>query len=69
MVSLFQHCQGSTSRPALAHWWLPAAPLPHHAGKVVDRHWYSKNKHIYPASRWAPFDEAKQYPKNAEKPH
>ncbi|KAL4852670.1 Protein XAP5 CIRCADIAN TIMEKEEPER [Chlorella vulgaris] len=32
-----------------------------HAGKVVDRHWYNKNKHIYPASRWAPFDEAKQY--------
>lgn len=31
------------------------------AGKVVDRHWYNKNKHIYPASRWAPFDEAKQY--------
>ncbi|PSC73288.1 XAP5 CIRCADIAN TIMEKEEPER [Micractinium conductrix] len=34
-----------------------------HAGKVVDRHWYNKNKHIYPASRWAPFDEAKQFGK------
>ncbi|EFN54296.1 hypothetical protein CHLNCDRAFT_58339 [Chlorella variabilis] len=32
-----------------------------HAGKVVDRHWYNKNKHIYPASRWAPFDDARQF--------
>ncbi|KAH9657345.1 protein XAP5 CIRCADIAN TIMEKEEPER [Citrus sinensis] len=23
-----------------------------HAGKVVERHWYEKNKHIFPASRW-----------------
>lgn len=23
-----------------------------HAGKVVDRHWYEKNKHIFPANRW-----------------
>jgi hypothetical protein len=23
-----------------------------HAGKVVDRHWYEKNKHIFSASRW-----------------
>lgn len=37
-----------------------------HAGKVVDRHWYNKNKHIYPASRWAPFDEGKQYGKEAK---
>ncbi len=27
-----------------------------HAGKVVDRHWYDKNKHIFPASRWEVFD-------------
>ena len=46
----------------------PLAPC-YPTGKVVDRHWYSKNKHIYPASRWAPFDEAKQYPKHAEKPN
>ena len=26
----------------------------------MDRHWYNKNKHIYPASRWAAFDEARQ---------
>lgn len=37
-----------------------------HAGKVVDRHWYNKNKHIYPASRWAPFDEAKAYGKGEQ---
>lgn len=23
-----------------------------HAGKVVERHWYDQNKHIFPASRW-----------------
>ncbi|KAK7840013.1 protein xap5 circadian timekeeper [Quercus suber] len=23
-----------------------------HAGKVVERHWYEKNKHIFHASRW-----------------
>ena len=23
-----------------------------HAGKVVERHWHDKNKHIFPASRW-----------------
>lgn len=23
-----------------------------HAGKVVERSWYSRNKHIFPASRW-----------------
>ncbi|XP_055389092.1 protein FAM50A-like [Condylostylus longicornis] len=23
-----------------------------HAGKIVDRKWYEKNKHIFPASRW-----------------
>ncbi len=23
-----------------------------HAGKVVERHWYDRNKHIFPANRW-----------------
>jgi len=23
-----------------------------HAGKVLERHWYAANKHIFPASRW-----------------
>lgn len=27
-----------------------------HPGKVVDRYWYEKNKHIFPASRWEVFD-------------
>ena len=43
----------------------PPAPA---AGKVVDRHWYNKNKHIYPASRWEAFDEAKQYEKDGDDP-
>lgn len=30
-----------------------------HAGKVVDRHWYERNKHIFPASRWETFDPEK----------
>lgn len=40
--------------------------IPPVAGKVVDRHWYNKNKHIYPASRWAPFDESKAYGKGEQ---
>jgi len=27
-----------------------------HAGKVVERHWYDKNKHIFPASQWEMYD-------------
>lgn len=34
-----------------------------HAGKVVLRSWYEKNKHIFPASRWEPFDPEKNYEK------
>lgn len=29
--------------------------------KVVDRRWYERNKHIYPASIWQVFDPAKDY--------
>lgn len=29
--------------------------------KVVDRRWYEKNKHIYPASTWEEFDPTKDY--------
>jgi len=32
-----------------------------HAGKVVERHWYERNKHIFPASRWEIFDPEKNY--------
>ncbi|XP_070498267.1 protein FAM50 homolog [Chironomus tepperi] len=32
-----------------------------HAGKVVLRSWYERNKHIFPASRWEPYDPAKTY--------
>ena len=27
-----------------------------HAGKVVNRRWYEKNKHVYPASKWEVFE-------------
>ena len=26
--------------------------LQSHAGKVVERSWYQRSKHIFPASRW-----------------
>ncbi|KAG5670553.1 hypothetical protein PVAND_000807 [Polypedilum vanderplanki] len=29
-----------------------------HAGKVVLRSWYERNKHIFPGSRWEPFNPA-----------
>ena len=32
-----------------------------HAGKVVERHWYDKNKHIVPASRWEIYDPTKKW--------
>ncbi|KAK9666837.1 hypothetical protein RND81_14G215000 [Saponaria officinalis] len=32
-----------------------------HAGKVVERHWYEKNKHIFPASRWEIYDAARKW--------
>ncbi|KAI0596782.1 XAP5, circadian clock regulator-domain-containing protein [Biscogniauxia sp. FL1348] len=31
--------------------------------KVVDRRWYERNKHIYPASMWQDFDPEKDYQK------
>ncbi|KAJ3075403.1 hypothetical protein HDU98_008232 [Podochytrium sp. JEL0797] len=34
-----------------------------HAGKVVQRGWYEKNKHIFPASRWEVFDPSKEFTK------
>jgi len=32
-----------------------------HPGKVVERRWYDRNKHIFPASRWETFDPSKEY--------
>uniref|UniRef100_A0A383WCJ7 FAM50A/XAP5 C-terminal domain-containing protein n=1 Tax=Tetradesmus obliquus TaxID=3088 RepID=A0A383WCJ7_TETOB len=32
-----------------------------HAGKIVERHWYERNKHIFPASRWEIFDPEADY--------
>ncbi|KAI7690138.1 Protein FAM50 -like protein [Sarcoptes scabiei] len=34
-----------------------------HAGKVLLRSWYERNKHIFPASRWEPYDPNKNYEK------
>ena len=35
----------------------------HLSGKVVLRQWYERNKHIFPASRWEPYDPTKTYDK------
>lgn len=35
--------------------------------KVVDRRWYERNKHIYPASIWEEFDPTKDYAKGMRK--
>ncbi|KAK8849674.1 hypothetical protein IAR55_005009 [Kwoniella newhampshirensis] len=32
-----------------------------HAGKVVERSWYNRYKHIFPASRWEVYDPDKDY--------
>lgn len=32
-----------------------------HAGKVVERRWYERNRHIFPASRWELWDGEKNY--------
>ncbi|XP_062522683.1 protein FAM50A-like [Corticium candelabrum] len=34
-----------------------------HAGKVVLRSWYERNKHIFPASRWEPYDPQRKWEK------
>lgn len=37
--------------------------LQSHAGKVVLRGWYERNKHIFPASRWEPYDPERKWDK------
>ena len=34
-----------------------------HAGKVCLRSWYERNKHIFPANRWEPYDPNKKWDK------
>jgi len=34
-----------------------------HAGKIVDRKWYERNKHIFPACRWENYSKDKTYEK------
>ena len=35
--------------------------------KVVDRRWYERNKHIFPASVWQTFDPEKDYQKEVKR--
>lgn len=35
--------------------------------KVVDRRWYERNKHIYPASVWQDFDPDRDYQKEVRR--
>jgi len=35
--------------------------------KVVDRRWYERNKHIFPASTWEVFDPTRDYTKGMRK--
>jgi len=32
-----------------------------HAGKIVDRKWYERNKHIFPACRWETYTKGKTF--------
>lgn len=32
-----------------------------HAAKVIQRRWYERNRHIFPASRWEVYDPTKVY--------
>jgi protein FAM50 len=34
-----------------------------HAGKIVQKTWYEKHKHIFPANRWEMYDPLKEYGK------
>ncbi|CAN8074361.1 unnamed protein product [Agarophyton chilense] len=34
-----------------------------HAAKVVERRWYDRNRHIFPASRWEVYDPTKKFSK------
>ncbi|CAK7216674.1 hypothetical protein SBRCBS47491_002908 [Sporothrix bragantina] len=43
----FSHLEGASDDPSLT--------------KVVDRRWYERNKHIYPASLWQEFDPEEDY--------
>lgn len=37
-----------------------AAGQASHAGKICLRSWYERNKHIFPACRWEPYDPEKR---------
>jgi len=66
-------CGCCTMRPRSETRWVsvcgPSVSLPRrsssvvqsHAGKVVERSWYQRSKHIFPASRWEVYDPDKDY--------
>lgn len=39
----------------------PTAGASSHAGKICLRSWYERNKHIFPACRWEPYDPEKRW--------
>lgn len=43
---------------------LEGGDIPASKTRVVDRRWYEKNKHLYPANTWAAFDPEKDYSSN-----
>lgn len=44
-------------RPPLSYWnYVLCTNAVSNAGKVAERRWYERNKHIFPASRWEVYD-------------
>ena len=41
-------------------------PKDSHAGKVLQRDWFEKHKHMYPYSKFEPFDEEKHFPQDQQ---
>ncbi|KAB8342819.1 hypothetical protein FH972_022417 [Carpinus fangiana] len=58
---------GQQDKPAQDDSQLEGAALDPTVTKVVDRRWYEKNKHIFPASTWEDFDPTKDYTKGSRK--
>ncbi|EPE10952.1 xap5 domain containing protein [Ophiostoma piceae UAMH 11346] len=54
-ASGYSHLEGADDDPSLT--------------KVVDRRWYERNKHIYPASLWQEFDPEADYTQQVRRDH
>ncbi|KAK3678111.1 hypothetical protein LTR78_002206 [Recurvomyces mirabilis] len=66
------HLSTAATRKAAAALITPDAELEGYqhdpsATKVVDRRWYERNKHIYPASLWEDFDATRDYASGVRK--